>query len=466
MAAKRTISHPIPDGYKLCSKVTDCIHLDGPILPANADYFTVSNRSSSGLTSACRLCTLLDHYKATRGEKYLEKFFANQLKRKEELRVPEGFKRCSRGDDCVHPDGPIQPATLDYFVPRNPVKYPDGMSGICRSCTRDNARQWEFDKLSDERKAERIFQQRLADQGLRRCACGESCLTPGGPILPASTEYFRPKEGGKFGLYYQCLKCERELVRREKHPDDYDEWIVPILERQKPVPEGYKRCSCLSDCVHPEGPVLPATLEYFESRAGASDGLRDQCNKCKYTRFRQSLFDNPHKLERVRQYNRIYKQKPEQQQYRREYSRRPDQIEKRIARRKIYLQTQRGKEVATAYKQRRRARKSELEATITAELWRQILEYFDYRCAVCDEPLNGLFHTVSMDHWIPIAKGGASTPDNIVPLCWSKQAGQYCCNNVKWQRDPIEFVETEFPSQAKAILKRIDAYFEWVRNLD
>lgn len=336
------------------------------------------------------------------------------------------------------------------------------MSGVCRDCIRYAARQREFNKLSDERKAERTLHQQLAEQGLRHCACGENCITPGGPNLPATTEYFRPKTGGRLGLYYQCRKCERELEQRKSHPNNYNQWITSRLEHKKPVPEGYKRCSCLSDCIHPEGPTLPATLEYFEARVETSDGLRDQCRKCLSYRSRQSLHNDPVRLEHERQYQREYSKRPDQLRKAREWANRPEQIEKRNARRRVYLQTQRGKAVVAAYTHRREARKLNLPNTFTVEDYDYALAYFNGFCPVCEYPLADLFgkRKPHADHWIPLNSPNCigTVPANMVILCSE-------CNLSKWANDPLEWlIERYGKRKAAKINQRIQAFFATVRQ--
>lgn len=108
---------------------------------------------------------------------------------------------------------------------------------------------------------------------------------------------------------------------------------------------------------------------------------------------------------------------------------------------------------------RRCARKANLPATFTAEHERLALDYFNGCCAVCGRQLKDLFctHTVHWDHWVPMSKGGATTPDNMVPLC----GGLGGCNNRKHDSDPVEWVNASFnPRAAKSILRRVNKYFD------
>ena len=54
--------------------------------------------------------------------------------------VPEGYKWCSRMDACVHPDGPVLPATPEYFGPNRRVKI--GLASYCRECARVTGRDY------------------------------------------------------------------------------------------------------------------------------------------------------------------------------------------------------------------------------------------------------------------------------------------------------------------------------------
>ena len=51
---------------------------------------------------------------------------------KPKYNVPDGFKRCSRGDNCVHSMGCVQPADSEHFSPNRSCK--DGFHHACRSC--------------------------------------------------------------------------------------------------------------------------------------------------------------------------------------------------------------------------------------------------------------------------------------------------------------------------------------------
>jgi hypothetical protein len=112
---------------------------------------------------------------------------------------------------------------------------------------------------------------------------------------------------------------------------------------------------------------------------------------------------------------------------------------------------------------RRRARKRALSDNFTASDWQRALDYFNDCCAVCERPMNGLFHAPHADHWIPLSSPDCpgTIPDNMVPLC----GGMDGCNQSKNDRPAAEWLASKFGKRKSAtILARIEAYFEWVRS--
>lgn len=62
---------------------------------------------------------------------------------------------------------------------------------------------------------------------------------------------------------------------------------------------------------------------------------------------------------------------------------------------------------------RRKLRMRNVEAPLTKQEWREILEYFDHRCAYCLEKLE----RPTVEHVIPLSRGGTHTANNVVPAC-------------------------------------------------
>lgn len=248
-----------------------------------------------------------------------------------------------------------------------------------------------------------------------------------------------------------------------------------------------KRCSRGDKCVHPDGCWQPATREYFSRNKAKRDGLSTECKYCTHLRkkeYREAHLEQVRHNERTRaklryavqrdqvlQKNRIWQinnRDRHLQNRRRRYAR---NHESERQRRKIKyakdIDLSRAK--AQVFAGRRSARKRNLPNLFTLSDWERALSYFNGCCAVCGRQLKDLFGslTAAADHWIPLSDtrsdNPGTVPTNILPLCH----GTNSCNLRKHTRDPIEFLETEFGKRrAREILKRIAAYFAWVREQD
>lgn len=79
------------------------------------------------------------------------------------------------------------------------------------------------------------------------------------------------------------------------------------------------------------------------------------------------------------------------------------------------------------YKQKRRAKMRNVEATLTQEQVTEILEKFNNKCALTDST------DVSLDHFIPIASGfGAHASYNIIPLDKKLNTSKNDFNPFEW----------------------------------
>jgi hypothetical protein len=218
---------------------------------------------------------------------------------------------------------------------------------------------------------------------------------------------------------------------------------------------------------------FPATVEYFHLSNNGLYGLRQTCKSC-----RKAIAHERHKNdpsisrdaarrrrekypERVRNARQRYL--AENRNKVRDYQQRwananPERVS---AKHKRWAEKNHS---ATRVKSRnRRARKAALPATFTSAHERIALEYFHGRCAICGRQLCDLFsqHKLSFDHWIPLAKGGGTVPENMVPLCH----GFGGCNNRKRDTDPEVWLVNAFGKRrAKGILERINAYFQWIKE--
>lgn len=77
---------------------------------------------------------------------------------------------------------------------------------------------------------------------------------------------------------------------------------------------------------------------------------------------------------------------------------------------------------------KRRAATRSITATLTAQEWGQILDHHNHKCVYCGATEKRL----TMDHLMPISRGGEHTKDNVVPACAN-------CNSRKHDKTPEEF---------------------------
>lgn len=82
--------------------------------------------------------------------------------------------------------------------------------------------------------------------------------------------------------------------------------------------------------------------------------------------------------------------------------------------------TKNNPEKRAANRSRRRTRKTKAGGSYTADEWNQLVAHYGGRCLCCGRTDVKL----TVDHIVPIAKGGTSNIDNIQPLCGS-------CNSSK-----------------------------------
>jgi 5-methylcytosine-specific restriction endonuclease McrA len=79
---------------------------------------------------------------------------------------------------------------------------------------------------------------------------------------------------------------------------------------------------------------------------------------------------------------------------------------------------------------RRRARLAGVPSTLTAKEWKTILAAAGHACIYCRHDGD-----LSMDHLIPIARGGPHTAENVAPACLP-------CNLSKHAQTEEEFLQT------------------------
>jgi hypothetical protein len=235
------------------------------------------------------------------------------------------------------------------------------------------------------------------------------------------------------------------------------------------------------------GQTFPATAEYFCRQKSGKFGLNGQCKSCKSeSDHRAHLANREKRAETQRKYNEAnresiaaYKRQWQEENRERlaEYSQQWRKANRKelLAKKRQYGRENREKIAQRKRKaheenpnkrrinrNRREARKRSLPDTFTTEQWIQCLVFWHGCCAVCGNQLKDLFGNVipHADHWIPLNSPDCpgTVAENMICLCNS-------CNSSKQDVPAYEWLESKCGKRkAKQILKRIEDYFEWVRN--
>lgn len=125
---------------------------------------------------------------------------------------------------------------------------------------------------------------------------------------------------------------------------------------------------------------------------------------------------------------------------------------------------ERNQDKVRASKRKSEEKRRTQNGDFTNEEWGIALTYWHGCCAVCGKP-PGLWHTIAQDHWIPVAKGGSYTSDNIIPLCHSIKGGEGGCNNSKGYSDAAAWLTERFGQRkAQQIEARVQEYFAHVKS--
>lgn len=284
----------------------------------------------------------------------------------------------------------------------------------------------------------------ILESPTKQCKQISECLSPHGSVMPATTEYFHRKQSCRDGLHPICRWC-RNSQRKASY-------------RANPLPQ--RTASLKYHQAHKEAANARSRQRYadhaIEERDKARQRHRDNRER-NLMNMRQWRMDNH---DRVLDYGRNYREQ-RREQFRlstkawREGNRERDRANARKWQQAHPLRVKLKNE-------HYRTRKRNLLETLTATQWEFALEYFGHSCAVCGRA-QGLWHTLAIDHWIPLSSPDCpgTTVGNCIPLCH----GEGGCNNSKHDLMPDEWLIRLFGlRKAKAILRRINTYFDHVKE--
>ncbi len=175
-------------------------------------------------------------------------------------------------------------------------------------------------------------------------------------------------------------------------------------------------------------------LSEFNHNKSKKDGLHDSCRVCRHTWY----IDHKESEQTKRKQNYV--------EHRSEYIQRAtsyqqEHKEERQLYLKQYHQTHytpsdrvlRLPEEIRAYGRRRASVRRKANLNYTQKMWEDVKDLFNHCCAYCLRPTKKL----TVDHIVPVSKGGLTTEDNIVPACQR-------CNNKKLNRSLLQIAGINF----------------------
>lgn len=185
-----------------------------------------------------------------------------------------------------------------------------------------------------------------------------------------------------------------------------------------------------------------ATNEYYGKQTRGKYGLRSICKECmskseKIRRLHDKEYHKKYHKEWCKNNKEKFKQyginnKEHKKEYNEKNKERNAEKNKewrlshdRTAQNKHWNELNRDK--TNGYKQKRRALKKGLLATLTEDEWINIKNDFDNKCCYCGEQAQ-LFQ----EHFIPLSKGGEYTHNNIMPSCGSCNSSKRGKNFFEW----------------------------------
>ena len=282
-----------------------------------------------------------------------------------------------------------------------------------------------------------------------------------GELLPATTEYFYKRKDGKYGLRADCKNC-----RLKKGKYYYEENREDKIEYQK---EYYQK-----NREH----ILEQKREYYEENREDKIEYQKQYRKENkehileqkreyYQKNKEYILEYAHRhyeenVEYYEQQRKEYYQKNREYVLEQSKKYREENREYILEYQKQYRQSTHGQVVGFNNRIKRRNKLKNQGKGVTPEQWKELMNFFDWKCAYSNEVLN--IKTRSIDHIVPLNEGGLNEIWNVVPMYKKYNTRKNARPNVmSWYKEQEYFSEERL---AKIVEWQQYAYDKWASEDD
>lgn len=216
--------------------------------------------------------------------------------------------------------------------------------------------------------------------------------------LPMDINFFHRLNTSKDGFNTRCKECRGS------------KFGIIMPNKVLNIPKGKKYCNTCK---------VVKPIENFPLYSKGSDGYASKCKDCKNKQAKEK-YDPEKEKERTKPVlEKRYAQKKIYYKNNRE---------KLAKQKKEYRKTDRWKKLKRFSNEKRRTNKLKLESNFTKQQWKNCIKHFNNSCCYCGNKVE----IFSMDHFIPLSKGGEWTVNNIVPACMSCNSSKRANDFFKW----------------------------------
>ena len=192
------------------------------------------------------------------------------------------------------------------------------------------------------------------------------------------------------------------------------------------------------------GKILVAYSGNFDKQKGGKYGLRPECKTCRKGHYEGN---KEQVLEQRKRYREENKEKILELN-KRYYEENKEQV---LEQHKRYRMSERGQTILFNQNNKRRQREQEQGRGITVEQWKEMFDFFGWRCAYSGKYLGGDMEGRTIDHIIPLSEGGLNEPWNCVPMYSNYNSSKHTSDMLDW------YIQQEYYSE-----ERLNKIYEWI----